>query len=142
MHLSLEFRTNSYHGISLYGARNCKVLNNTVASVFRSVKPTSAPIRIYPHKNGKPGTGNTVRNNFMNYISTENKGVTGGGVADYNIIGFNISEHFVDFENFNFRLRSTSTAINAGSYIDAPKIDITETSRDGVPDIGAYEFKL
>ncbi len=132
--------TNTYHGISLYGANNCKILNNTVASVFSNISPVEAPIRVYPHKSGSSGSGNIIRNNFANYISTENKGVSGGVTVNNNITGFINTDHFVNPLAFDFSLKPTSSAIDAGATSAALLIDIVKNKRDGEPDIGAYEY--
>ncbi len=48
--------------------------------------------------------------------------------------------YFFDPVNFDFRLKSSATAINTGSPDLAPLIDITQATRDATPDIGAYEY--
>ncbi len=40
----------------------------------------------------------------------------------------------------DYRLRPTSPAINAGSTVGAPTVDLEGRARDDHPDIGAYEF--
>ncbi|WP_167320765.1 right-handed parallel beta-helix repeat-containing protein [Desulfocapsa sulfexigens] len=132
--------TNTDHGISFYGAKNCRIINNTVTSVLNSsVGPTGAPIRIYPHKNGTPGFDNIIRNNLATYISTTNRGVDGGVLVDHNIKVIN-SDHFINAEAFDFRLKKTSPAIDTGSIIFSPEIDILKNPRTNIPDIGAYEY--
>ena len=41
---------------------------------------------------------------------------------------------------YDFHLKSTSPAINAGDPSDAPARDADGDARNGVPDAGAYEF--
>lgn len=45
-------------------------------------------------------------------------------------------------ENFDFRLQATSSAINAGSVVGTLVADIRALVRQGLPDIGAYEYEL
>lgn len=49
------------------------------------------------------------------------------------------SARFVNAASFDFRLLSTSQAINKGTKTHAPKRDFTKKLRDGSIDIGAYE---
>lgn len=43
--------TNTYHGIAFYGARNCKIVNNTVVSLLDNISPVgTAPINVFPLK--------------------------------------------------------------------------------------------
>lgn len=47
---------------------------------------------------------------------------------------------FVSNTSLSGEIRGSSMAINAGSTIDAPAIDIRGISRDPLPDIGAWEY--
>ena len=123
--------TDGYHGISLYGARNCKVVNNTVVDT---------PIKVYPHKDGSPGEGNTIRNNFAGLVSVTDNGISSGTVVENNIAGFVQSDHFNNPSVFDFSLKAGSSAINTGSAL-SPTTDITGYIRDATPDIGAYEYR-
>lgn len=132
--------TDSLHGISLYGARNCRVLNNTLSSGNGYPTPGNCPIRVYPHKNGTPGENNIIRNNFASFISVDNKGVPGGVVVDHNISDVATGLFFCKPLTFNYNLKPNSRAINRGSSVEAPDIDILNRKRDNRPDIGAYEY--
>lgn len=132
--------TDHWHGISFYGAINCKIINNTV--VDNDLTPSPDPwIMVNNHKNGTPSSGVIVRNNIATDYS-----LTGGYTADHNIeiTMNNASTYFVNPSggNGDYRLNATSPAIDAGNGDSAPGID-----KDGVVrpqgnnfDIGCYEF--
>lgn len=129
--------TNTNHGITLTGARNSRIVNNTVGRVFafESYPPNGAPIGIFKHKNGTLGYGNVIRNNFCTWINN-----TDLATVDHNIITNDNTIHFVNPSVFNFNLKQTSTAINTGVASLAPTIDLNKYTRDTLPDIGAYEY--
>jgi len=132
--------TNHWHGISFYGAINCKIINNTV--IDNDLAPSPDPwIMIHDHKNGTPSSGVIVRNNIATDYS-----ITGGVTEDHNIeITMNdASTYFLNPSggSGDYHLNSTSPAIDAGSGDDAPNID-----KDGVTrpqgsgwDLGCYEY--
>jgi hypothetical protein len=130
--------TDHWHGISLYGAVNCRVVNNTVIDP-NSVRPGPPWIMVTSHKNGTPPSGSIVRNNLTTALNNYESGV----VEDHNLIVSALGDHFVDAAEHDLRLLSTSSAIDAGSSLLAPDIDAAGTPRpqgSGV-DIGAYEYK-
>jgi len=138
--------TRTYHGISLYGAINCRIVNNTVVEnpvdVPSSVKPW---ILITNHKNNSDGTpwpvlpsGNVVRNNISSKPASM---VAGGGLIDHNQTTTAYTTYFNDYPNFDFSLLSTAPAVDAGSSIDAPAVDINGNPRSLPYDIGAYEYQ-
>lgn len=132
--------TDHWHGISFYGAINCKIINNTV--VDNNLTPSPDPwIMVTDHKNGTPSSGVIVRNNIATDFS-----LSGGVTADHNIeITMNdASTYFLNPSGGtgNYHLKSTSPAIDAGSYLMAPLVD-----KDGIArpqgngfDVGCYEF--
>jgi parallel beta-helix repeat protein len=129
--------TNHWHGITLLGARNCKIINNTV--VDRNDQTPGPPwISVAKHKDGTLGTGNLVRNNLTTSMSND----AGIGTVDYNIIVIHYDDYFVDYDHFNLRLKEGCPAIDAGTDEEAPLTD-----KDGVTrpqgagfDVGAYEY--
>jgi len=130
----------TYHGIALYGAINCRLVNNiAVENIPVNGSTTNKPwVRIYAHKNGTPGSGNIVRNN----ISTMSAQVpAGAGVKDHNVTTSAYTTYFADHLNFDFYPKATSPAIGAGDTLDAPSIDILGNARSVPYDIGAYEFQ-
>lgn len=129
--------TDMWHGLSLYGAINCKIVNNTVIE-NPEVGYTHRPwIGIFDHKNGTPSSGNLVRNNLAQSITGA---TSNAGTVDNNIVTSNYTAHFVDYANFDVHLKSSSSAIDAGSSVEAPSLDFEGDTRDSNPDIGADEF--
>ena len=109
------------HGIALYGTKNCKVVNNTIVrNPYRLFDFGSEPwIDIHSHKDGRRSTGNLVRNNIMpTFVFSRDP-----GTADYNAIGIDPKEIFVDYENWDFHLQANTAVVDAGIKEDAPTID-------------------
>ncbi len=129
--------TSHWHGITLLGAIDCKIINNTV--VDRNDQTPGPPwISIAKHKDGTLGTGNVVRNNLTTSMSND----AGIGTVEFNIIVSNYDDFFVDYDNFDLRLKEGCPAIDAGTDTDAPFIDIDGNVRpQGAGfDVGAYEY--
>ncbi len=132
--------TDHPHAIALYGSTNCKVVNNTVVKNPLNLHSFGALpwIRINPHKNSKVSTGNLVRNNIAATYQHDNKEP---GSADHNILISTYNNLLVDYSNWNFKLKSGSSAIGSGLAEDAPTIDIDGRLRINNPmDIGCYAF--
>lgn len=136
--------TNTYHGISLYGAIGCKVVNNTVVENPLDTTTGKKPwIQIYAHKNDSSGNpwpvlsaGNLIRNN----VSADTaRMVAGGGTLDHNVRTTAYATWFTHPAGFNFSLRPGSPGIGAGQADQAPAIDIREHVRSIPIDLGAYE---
>ncbi len=135
-----------WHGITLMGAVNCKIINNTVVDPDPAARPGPCWIMVRGTKqNSKEVSGNVVRNNITPGISKKDAGDT---VFENNLLikGMSdeqLNELFVDFYSRDLRLKKGSKAVDAGSSIDAPDIDIIKTPRPQGEkiDIGAYEFK-
>jgi parallel beta-helix repeat protein len=132
--------TNHWHGISFYGAINCKIINNTVVDNDNTPEPDPW-IMVNDHKNGTPSSGVIVRNNIATDYS-----LTGGFTEDHNIeiTMNNAPTYFINPAggNGDYHLINTSPAIDAGTGDGAPNID-----KDGVArpqgngfDNGCYEF--
>lgn len=128
--------TDQYQGIAFYGARNCRIVNNTVVKNPINGFPIAPWIKVTAHKNKSPSTGNTVRNNLV-WGLTNAKDI---GTEDHNVVTQNPAEHFVNYAEFDFTLVATSPARDAGSATLAPALDIDEVARDAQPDIGAFEY--
>ncbi len=130
--------TDHYHGITLLGARDSRIVNNTVIDPNQA-EPGPPWVRIDAHKDGTPSSGCVIRNNLTTAVSA------GDGVTeDHNLIVSMdaLSEHFVDAAHHDLHLVSTSAAIDTGSSNFAPARDREEIYRpqgEGV-DIGAYEY--
>lgn len=135
----------TYHGISLYGAINCRIVNNTVVenpvTGSTSVKPW---IMITEHKNqtnGSPwpviSSGNLIRNNISAAAASMN---ASSGTKDHNLTTTAYNTFFVNYTNFDFSLLPTAPAVDAGEAISAPTNDITKRARTATNDVGAYEY--
>ena len=125
-----------WHGISLYGAINCVVANNTVIDPTPSVTPGPSWIRIDDTAD-VISSGCIVANNIANTYS-----VNGTQISNIALPGTSYALHFVDVAAYDLHLLGTSTAIDAADDTYAPTTD-----HDGLPrpvgaqsDIGAYEY--
>ena len=139
-----------WHGISLYGAINCKIINNTVIDPNGEMSIGPSWIKIATHKtdgtvnDGALSTGNIIRNNLVNQLSNADN----IGEVDHNeLLGGdagNYDNYFVDVTSFDFHLLETAPAVDAGSETLAPDVDLENNPRpegNGI-DIGAYEYKM
>jgi parallel beta-helix repeat protein len=131
--------TDHWHGVSLYGAKNCKIINNTVIDPNNN-DPGPPWIRITAHKDGRKSTDNIIRNNLTTSLSND----ADIGEVDHNFsIRFNSYEsYFVNVDSFDVSLKESARAIDRGSEDSAPSIDIIGTPRpqgEGY-DLGAFEY--
>ena len=128
--------TDHWHGITLMGARGCRIVNNTVVDQ-NNQSPGPPWIQISPHKDGTPSSNCLIRNNLTTDLDA------GEGVkSDHNMIVSSYALFFVDASNFDFHLNKNSPAVDAGTTTSAPTIDMEGTARpqgNGV-DLGAYEY--
>ncbi len=127
-----------WHGITLLGVRNSRIVNNTVLDP-NGREPGPPWIEIGPHKNGTPSSGSLVRNNLTTAISIDQKQ---GIIEDHNLIIKNAAEIFVDPAGYDLHLKKKSRAVDSGSADMAPEIDLDKVRRPwgGGYDIGAYEY--
>ena len=129
----------TYHGIALYGAINCKITNNiAVENAVRGSTTVKPWVRIYDHKDGTASTGNLIRNNISSASASM---PTGAGVRDHNLTTTAYSTYFANYAGFDFYPVPTSPAINTGEATDAPSIDVLGNPRTAPYDVGAYEFQ-
>jgi parallel beta-helix repeat protein len=139
--------TDHYHGISFYGMRNGKIVNNTVIDQI-SGNDTSPWILINPHKDGTESENCVVANNIV----SSSVSVEGNSVEEYNnyVIGksnFELNRIlFIDPDNYDMHLLINNTTqtniINRGvvfSDLISSKIDHDRKNRTSPPDLGAYE---
>ncbi len=128
--------TDHWHGITLGGARNCLVVNNTVLD-RNNASPGPPWICVDKHKNGTPPVDCVVRNNLTTDLRN-----AAAVVEENNLRIRNPADLFVDTNRFDLHLLPGAPAIDAGSSVGAPKLDrdrIPRPQGDGV-DIGAYEW--
>jgi hypothetical protein len=130
--------TDHGHGITLKGARDSRIVNNTVLS---PKDPRSAPPRVTmtAPKDSARCEGCLIRNNLAMAFGIDKKP---GMVADHNLTIRNPAKLFVDVDGYDFHLKKRSRAVNTGSPKLAPEIDIERVPRPWGSgyDIGAYEY--
>jgi hypothetical protein len=127
-----------YHGITLSGAVNCRIINNTVVDRDTMDTEISPWIRVGDHKDGSPSENCVVRNNiYYRGLSMDSE-----QTEDHNLQVRNYDSVFVDFGQFDLRLKEGSAAIDAGTDELAPSVDIIGINRPQGEsyDIGAYEY--
>lgn len=134
--------THHAHGIALYGAINCKVINNTVVkNPYQLYTPNFKPwVRISPRKEevgGDPSTGNLVRNNIAASYEEDDRDP---GTADHNVLSGNYVALFADYFAWNFNLSNNSEALDVGYEEDAPLVDMYKRRRNiSAIDAGCFE---
>lgn len=127
-----------WNGISLYGATDCNVVNNTVIKcpVYIVDSSPRTPWIKVDHGSAGSSSGNLVRNNLTADLANG----SGIGTVDHNIETTSYTSHLVDYAGYDFHLKSGSSAIDAGSSTEAPSIDFEGDTRSSPPDVGADEY--
>lgn len=131
--------TDHWHGISFYGARNVRIVNNTVLDL-NSVSPGPPWIMVTSHKNGTPSNRCVVRNNLTTALNVAGSALE----SDHNLLlPASPASYFVDLPHFNVRLAAGSPAIDQGSSMLAPSLDADASSRPkgAACDVGAFEYE-
>lgn len=139
--------SNTYHGISFYGMRNSKIINNTV--IDQIPDDDICPwIMITEHKDGRLSVNCIVANNIV----SSNVSVSGDDVLEYSNYVFGkqnynaIYDAFIDPDHNDFHLLTNDFTL--GNIIDkgtqfndlvSSEMDIECTPRISLPDLGAYE---
>ncbi len=129
------------HGIALYGAKNCRIANNTIVRNPLNIhSPGDHPwIRINKTKGPEfyLSTGNLTRNNIMG-VSVQDEYP---GSFDHNLVSKNYADIFVDYENWDFHLKNNANTVDAGIKEGASTIDLDLNLRtDENPDLGCFEL--
>ncbi|MEZ4993172.1 MAG: T9SS type A sorting domain-containing protein [Saprospiraceae bacterium] len=131
--------TDHWHGITFLGARDCRIINNTVLDPTPDLAPGPSWIMVAAHKDGRPSSGCIVKNNVTNDIRVD--GMTGNNRVLSTYVEY--SAQFVDHTSFNFHLLPGSDLIDAGDVLSAPDTDLEGIKRPkgALPDIGCYEYQ-
>jgi len=132
-----------WHGITLLGANDCKIVNNTVLNPSLDSLPDKTWIMVDNHKNGTHSTNCYVKNNLTNFVNFS----CDGGEQSNNVLISSYSDYidnFVDYNNFDFHLNQSSVAIDACDDNFAPAYDLDLNTRPvgQASDAGCYEFDL
>jgi parallel beta-helix repeat protein len=129
--------TDHWHGISFYGMRNSRIINNTVIDLADG-QPGPPWIMVNAHKDGRPSENVVVRNNLAGDFSLDGNGI----VADHNIEFTDAAALFVAAP-LDLHLKPGSAAIDAGSAELAPPLDVEQVPRPqgAAVDLGAYEYR-
>ncbi|MFW6155547.1 MAG: right-handed parallel beta-helix repeat-containing protein [Planctomycetota bacterium] len=135
---------NHWHGITVYRAGNCRIVNNTIFNKeYHDGRSGFHPWIGLTPAGGEPA--NIIRNNIIQAWDTLFSPGT-KVIEDHNVIinrGVQADRWFADYPNFDLRPVSTATVIiDTGSADGAPLLDADRNYRPagGAWDIGAYEY--
>ncbi|MEZ5867120.1 MAG: choice-of-anchor Q domain-containing protein [Defluviimonas denitrificans] len=128
-----------YHGITINGALNTEIVNNTVVDI-NGHKNNYPWIMLSPHKNGTPSKNVDIANNIAMQIRVKPNPSLGHTVLN-NVIPGSIFNDFTAPGNQDYTLKSGSSAIDKGAAAYAPQDDLVGAARPKgkAPDAGAYE---
>ena len=139
--------TNHPHGISLYGARNCRVQNNTVVQPpFHSDSEVPWILITDQSKTGQSNFDNVIRNNLATKLTTwtyDASSVVENNTDIDELTADDYQLHFNDYDNQDYHLKTGSPAVNAGTNTDTSALDLDGNPRvhAGTVDSGAYELQ-
>lgn len=128
----------NWHGISVFGARNVRIKNNTVMDIDY-FPPGPATITIISVSEGDPADASLVANNVANEIKIEGEGVERFG----NIEIDDLDDVFVDIDDGDLRLPEDSEVIDNGEPDPKMTVDYFGNSRPSGKglDVGAVEMQ-
>ena len=132
----------SYHGISVLGARQAHITNNTVAN-GRGQTLTYPYIAVRPHKDSTPSTDVLVANNIAMSIQGAASATNRVEFRNNSVIG-TPSLVFQNPAAFDYRPKASSGYIDTADATVAPPKDVMGQKRPGgaLPDRGAYETQV
>ena len=128
----------NWHGISVFGARNVRIKNNTVMDIDY-FPPGPATITIISVSDGDPADASLVANNVANEIKIEGEGVESFGNMEID----DLDDVFIDIDEGDMRLPKDSEVIDSGTPDPEMKVDYFGNPRPigkGL-DIGAVEMQ-
>ncbi|WP_139957574.1 right-handed parallel beta-helix repeat-containing protein [Flavicella sediminum] len=138
------------HGITLYGAQNCRIQNNTVVQTPILSNLTDVPwisIQDQGKSGGRQNKNNTLRNNIAGRFTTWTYGANTSDEHNIDIDQSSIANYdayFIDYTNGDFHSIAPSPAVNAGINTDLLATDLDGNNRiynNGIVDAGCYEFQ-
>jgi len=139
---NLVITNGQYHGITLYGATNCRIVNNTVVKSAIDPSVVTPWIGIFAQKidngpySGMASTNNIVRNNVSTALN-----LSGTYTADHNTtVTTDYAAYFADYVGFDFHLKAGSPAVDVGDTALAPATDLDQNARIAPYDRGCYEL--
>ncbi|MBP8155080.1 MAG: right-handed parallel beta-helix repeat-containing protein [Nitrospira sp.] len=142
------------HGLTVQGAKDCRIVNNTV--IQNPYHPRNnipiITIRHHPNHVGHPellSSGNIIQNNFASDLPSVSDYWAAVGVLNYpnssNVESRDYGAHFKNYPTknlnagYDLHLKSTSSAVGIGFTDNAPTIDHDRAPRTVPYDAGAYE---
>jgi len=137
-----------WHGITVMGGRNVRIVNNTVIDARRG-EPGPPWITITSHKLGQPSRDSFIINNLSTRLDPKS---ARGGTFSYSRPGVTVRNnirvvdppaYFRDPATGELRLKPGSLPIDAGTSDMAPATDIAGVPRPRgkAVDVGAYEVQ-
>lgn len=132
----------NYHGISLYGGRNCRIQNNTVVRHPDMAADSGPWIRISPQtKTGQDNFDNVIRNNLAAMLTPWDYDASSIVEANLELDDLSV---FVDAAGLDFDLAPGGQAVDAGQATDLAERDLAGRPRlsGAAPDLGAYELQV
>lgn len=138
------------HGITLYGAQNCRIQNNAVIQTQEISNLTDVPwisVQDQSKSGGRINQNNILRNNISGRFTTWTYGPNTTDENNIDIDQSNINNYdtyFVDYTNGDFHSKETSPAVNAGANTDLYPTDLDGNDRvfnNGIVDASCYEFQ-
>lgn len=127
---------NHWHGISLYGAKRCTIIHNTVIDPTPNITPGGSWIRIDDNKDGTPSSDCVVANNVANKFVVDALDINNRVLDTQSAY----SQNFKNYPNFEFDLLQSSNLIDNADKLYSIPFDINQSTRDSLPDIGAIEY--
>jgi hypothetical protein len=117
---------------------NVTIVNNTGDIIFNPQMTATLALTnsiVYSHENASLFDSCAGGNCYVNYSDIEGGWPDGTGNIDAN-------PRFVDAANGDYHLQVDSPCIDAGTPDGAPATDLEGTTRDAMPDMGAYERRF